>query len=812
MIKYVHILFLLALFSTTVLAQREYKTSRVTEEVIIDGHLTEEIWNSVPIATDFTVNYPDYGDKSRFESQVQVVYNDEALYVAANLIDPKPDSVSYSLSQRDDMGNADWFGLGIDPYGTNVSQFTFIVTAAGVEIDGLQYVSQSDYSWNAVWKSAVQRTETGWAVEIRIPFSAIRFSNSNIHEWSINFGRSVRRNRQYSTWNPVNPEVFGEITQSGILKGIENVTPPLRLSLTPYVTTYLENSKSDVNSSSDWKGRVTGGLDLKYGINDAFTLDMTLVPDFGQTTSDQKVLNLSPFEVRYNENRPFFLEGIDLFGKGDVFYSRRIGDQPIDYNRIASKIDSNEYIKSNPAVASLLNATKISGRTKSGLGIGFFNAIERPSYATIGRLDGEEERQVLTNPTSNYNVVVLSQNLKNNSSVSFVNTNVTRAGDYRDANVSVLTGTVYSDDGSHEVSTTVKVSNVFEDSVLSTGHNFKASIAKVSGTLGYFLSYEELSDKFDPNDLGFLYNNNTREYTGGIRWNDYTPGNYFLRKWGETGLVYLDLYRPQKFFYSEIYSNFRGTTRNFLTFGFDANYSPFGEVNHFLSAVPGKEVIFNPAVAVSGFYSSDYSKRFALDFNGWVKEFFNTPQIGIGATISPRIRMNDRMFMVWQSSYEFLKQDFGYIIPFDENYSNRAMIGHRDRKTVINSLSSEFIFTKRMGVNLRFRHYWSQVEYFKFTELLNEGVQVATDYASIDHNTSYNAFTIDINYRWVFIPGSEIRVVYKNNIFNFKNGLDGMYFNTFDTLFDQPQINSISLKLLVYVDALAFRRKKGSVQ
>lgn len=144
-------------------------------------------------------------------------------------------------------------------------------------------------------------------------------------------------------------------------------------------------------------------MDVKYGISAAFTLDMTLIPDFGQVQSDNQVLNLSPFEVKFNENRTFFIEGTELFSKGNLFYSRRIGGQPLHYWDVQDNLASNEHIVSNPAAPKLINATKISGRTAIGLGIGVLNAVSNAQFATIedntGKIRTEE-----TSPLTNYNI------------------------------------------------------------------------------------------------------------------------------------------------------------------------------------------------------------------------------------------------------------------------------------------------------------------------------------------------------------------------------------------------------------------------
>lgn len=804
--------FLIAFFvhlCISLTAQKLYETTRLAGEIKLDGILDESIWAKVQVAQEFTTSYPGYGEISEFKTFARIVYDDDAVYIAAELHDPQPDSVNYSLSQRDDFGNADWFGILIDPYGKGVSGYSFTVTAAGVEVDALEYTDDSDYTWNSVWKSAVVKTEYGWSLEMRLPFSAIRFPNKPVQEWKFNFYRQVRRTREVSNWNPINPVVFGEITQCADLEGLENIESPVRLSFIPYATGYLENSYDEELDRQTWKRRLAGGMDLKYGINDAFTLDMTLIPDFGQTTSDKKVLNLGPFEVMYNENRPFFLEGTDLFSIGGVFYSRRIGGTPFNYGKY--NLGEGEEVVSEPETSPLINASKISGRTKSGLGLGIFNALEGVTTATIIDSVGNK-RFVETNPLTNYNVFVLSQNLNNNSSVSFVNTNVFRNGANRDANVSVGTATIFSKDRKYKVSGTVNVSLISEQEY-TVGHAQSYSIDKVAGKLRYGLSYGEESDTYNPNDLGFLYANNSRNYYAYVSWNDFTPGNYFLRKWSTVSAYYEELYSPGYYTILNTNWSYAGTLRNFLTVGLNGSINPLGEVNHFESRTFGKEVNFNPNYSFGGFYSSDYSKTFALDMRFWVKDFINTDQYGYNFTISPRIRFSDRLFVVWNTSYDHYNNDYGYVYVLDDTFSDKIILGTRNRHIVENSLQSEFIFTNRMGIDLRVRHYWQQVDYQGFNQLLDEGRTIETDYNPLSdngksqHNTSYNAFTVDLNYRWVFIPGSELRIVYKNNLFHSKSELDGNYFGTFGSLFDQPQINSISMKFLVYVDVLYFRMK-----
>ena len=175
----------------------------------------------------------------------------------------------------------------------------------------------------------------------------------------LNFFREIKRDRQKYSWNFIDNKTNAFIQQSGILQGIENIKPPTRLFFLPYSSFYV-----NANAADKTNGLPKGGLDIKYGINEAFTLDAVLIPDFGQTKFDDKILNLSPFEQQFSENRAFFTEGTDLFSKGGLFYSRRIGQNG------SPKLDDNETVLKNASTVNLINSVKVSGRTKDGLGIG----------------------------------------------------------------------------------------------------------------------------------------------------------------------------------------------------------------------------------------------------------------------------------------------------------------------------------------------------------------------------------------------------------------------------------------------------------
>ncbi len=483
------------------ITKKQTSAARISQGIKIDGNMDEAAWSTASPAGDFVQNTPDPGKLATVRSEVRVLYDNTAMYIGARLLDARPDSILREMTERDNIGNTDWFAIIIDAYRDGNNGVGFGVTASGIQYDtkfsstaqggGFGGVlNAGEESWDAVWDSEVEFTADGWVVEMKIPYSAIRFPNSEEQVWNVNFVREVRRKREVSFWNEVDPNIAGYLNQSGTMDGIANIESPVRLSATPYFSVYAENFyDKNGDPKSTWGRSINGGMDIKYGINDAFTLDATLVPDFGQVRSDNRVLNLSPFEVRFDENRQFFTEGTELFNKGGLFYSRRVGGTPLHYDDVYGQLADNEEVADNPLEPQLINATKVSGRTNGGLGIGVFNAISAETEATIENIESGEKRKVTTSPLTNYNIMVLDQNLKNNSYVSLINTNVLRRGDDYEANV---TGTRFSFRNkaqSYAFNGRAAVSQKYFPTTTDLGHAYFAEISKTSGPVQWELGY-----------------------------------------------------------------------------------------------------------------------------------------------------------------------------------------------------------------------------------------------------------------------------------------------------------------------------------
>lgn len=808
---------LLSLFIiTTIFAQSKVSLTAkqiVDEEIIVDGKANEQAWSSATPTSEFVVRTPNPGSKPLHQTEVKVVYDDQAVYVFASLFDNEPDKIQKQLSKRDDFDNVDWFTFIISPYNDGINGVNFLVTAAGVQYDSKYSVFDEDANWNAVWQSEVVINEQGWFVEMKIPYSAIRFPEKPEQEWGVNFIRSIRRTREQSSWSPIKPEVDGFLNQAGLLKGIKDITPPVRLFLFPYVSGYAENF------DGKWGTSYNGGMDLKYGISDAFTLDVTLVPDFGQVQSDNKVLNLSPFEVRFNENRQFFTEGTELFNKGELFYSRRIGGFPHAYSNAFSALEEGEKVTELPSQGRLVNATKLSGRTSEGLGVGLFNAITRNSYATLKK--GDETRTVLVDPSTNYNVLVLDQNLKNNSYVTLINTNVTRAGTFYDANVTGTQFRVRNTKNTLQANGQATISNKYGEAIEnSNGFSYDAGLDKIGGKYQFGAGHSLKSNTYDINDLGFLYNNNEVSDFVYLNFTEYEQTKRFNRWWSGVNVYYQRLYKPSVFTGLNINANIAGTSKKFHTFGVNGGAQPVKGANYFEPRIVGRFYETAENFYGSGFISSDYRKRFALDVNVGATKINQDNRYEFNYFISPRFRFNDKSNMIYQFSESRRFNEEGYSTL--DSLGTNAVFGRRNVKVLTNVLNYNYIFTNKMALTLRVRHYWSRVSYQSFHALQNDGLLAKDEYDgnNIDgtpvainadntsaFNRNYNSFNVDLVYTWVFAPGSELRVVWKNNIEQSGNLLEDNLSSDFKTTIEQDQLNSFSIKLLYFLDYASLRKK-----
>jgi hypothetical protein len=788
--KIIHQLTFCALVCCSALSfgqKKETEAIRSEESITIDGKFDESVWMRTPIAKDFFMFEPDNGtpEKKESRSEVKVIYDNNALYIAATLFDSEVHLINKEITQRDNFGTADLFGIFVNGFNDGQQDFRFFVSASGVQMDCLATENGEDYSWDAIWNSAVQITNVGWQVEMEIPYAALRFSSDENQTWGINFFRELRRFRQKFTWNPVDQAIGAFINQAGVLNGIKNITPPTRLFFIPYTSGYFESNKNDTQST----GKI--GMDIKYGINESFTLDAILVPDFGQAAFDNVELNLGPFEQQFNENRPFFTEGTDLFSKGDLVYSRRIGGPPSTF----PELNENETVQNFPQAVNLINALKISGRTKDGLGIGLLNAITEKTFVNVKNTVTDETRSVLVEPLTNYSVLVFDQRFNQNSSVSFVNTNVTRFGDFRDANVTALVYDLNSKGNKFNISGDLKMSSIYDDRNYN-GYTAFLNLAKIYGKLRYSIASKYMSKEFDNNDLGINFITNYHNIYTNVNYRILNPTkvfnsfrinfNYYNQFENTTG--------KSMEHYININVNSSTLKNDFI--GYGIGISPTKMFDFYEARIPGRVVQIPANANFWAYFSSNYNREFALDFEPSIFKTNQENRWGYGLFVSPRYRFSDKFTLIYRTSFNQQNSDIGWVDFSDDD----VILAERNRTTVSNSISGKFAINEKMTFNLSTRHYWSFAENIKYHTLLADGTFTENEAYTTNKNANFNLWNFDLSYSWWFAPGSQLTALYRNNAQDFRREIDKNYGSNISNTFQDNLNHVFSVSLRYFID------------
>ncbi|MGZ8539442.1 MAG: DUF5916 domain-containing protein [Chitinophagaceae bacterium] len=731
----------------------------------IDGNLDDLAWKDVQVAADFIQNFPGFGLPATQKTEVKIVYDDAAIYVGAYLYDD-PALIRKQITARDEeqFKDLDYFSVFLDTYKDHQNGFQFLVSSSNVQTDArlspsavTGFGEYGDKTWDAVWDSKVSIKNDGWVVEMKIPYISLRFAKKDVQDWGIQLLRSVRRNNETSFWNIVDPNVNGFVNQFGLLNNLVDIEPPLRLSFSPYVSTGVRNTPEKDGSRTEWLR--SGGMDVKYGINESFTLDATLIPDFGQVVSDNVVNNLTPYEIQFDEYRPFFTEGTEIFNKSGLFYSRRIGSIPSGYATVKDMADDDPNIEiiKNPGRIQLYNGIKFSGRTPKKLGIGFFNAIAAPMHAITRDKTTGERVKIQTESLTNYNILVLDQALKGRSYVTFTNTNVMRSGPNRDANVSGLDFSFYDKKNMFNAKGFGHYSKVFSTNSYD-GYNTSLRLGKVSGKIQFYAQNAIKSVNYDPTDLGYQQTANLHTNSGSFSYKQLTPTKNFLSYEYNVSTFYQRLYKPGKFNTVQLQASGFWYFKNFWDVKLAASYLP-DQHDYFVVGSPFDKYARRPQygfLTLTG--STDSRKRLFVNYNFLVADFFKNPEkeyyILEGGV---RYRFSNKLTLELSHRNE---AETDFIISSGRDNLDRPRIAFVDFKDITSILSGIYNFTPRINLTLRMRHYWSNVQVKRMAYLDDNGYPVSVTLSSAEDNVNY--FNTDAFLTWDFRYGSRLILGFKN--------------------------------------------------
>lgn len=778
----------------------QVRAVKLNQPVEIDGRLAESFWQMFPSISDFKQKEPNQGEQPTEKTEVWVAYDDDAIYIAARLYDSQPDSIMALLDRRDNLNTADWFGVFLDPYRDKRSGNYFIVGPAGTVADGVLYNDDWDDSdWDGVWKGESSIDDNGWTVEMRIPFSQLRFQDKDQQVWGINFRRDIGRKNEtdYLVYTP--RKESGYVSRFHELVGIEGIKPANSLEVLPYATTKAEYTHPVPGNPFNNGSRYTPdiGADIRYGLSSNLILNATINPDFGQVEVDPAVVNLSDVESFFSEKRPFFVEGANIFtnyGQGGgrnfwnfnfpyttPFYGRRIGRSPHgnDTLGVTNFIDM-------PFATRILGAGKITGKVGDGWNVGTIHAVtarefaeykmdnirseaevEPSTYYGVGRVqrdfnDGRQGIGILGTYTwRQFSDNVLQDGLNKNgsfigmdgwtfldSSKTWVITgyaNLSHVEGNRNRITSLQTNSQHyfqRPDASHV--------NVDTNATSLTGYAGRFYLIKQKGSFFFNSSFGFIDPKYEVNDLGFLSRADVinMHIGGGYNWTE--PDGLFRRK--ELGGGFGQSYD---------YEN-NLVHRVLVHFGF-VQFMNYYSINWNLAVNPNETIsnrrtrggpltINKPGYETNFFLNSDYSKDIVAEastntynsdhtdyksFSFWVQY---RPAQNITLSIGPRYEKEIQKLQWFNESVQYeplAKATFG----------NQYIFGELDYQSVSANIRLNWTLTPTLSLQLYLQPLISSGSYANFKELLkpksDEYLLYGTNGSTISYIDSTSQYLFD---------------------------------------------------------------------
>ncbi|MEX0599853.1 MAG: DUF5916 domain-containing protein [Rhodothermales bacterium] len=746
--------------------------------ITVDGMLDEGPWQAAASATGFRQSSPNEGAPATQETEVRVVYGTSNVYIGATLYDDSPDDISTSLGRRDDVNRADWFFVSLDSYFDRKTAYVFGVNAGGVQYDGIRggggggFFGRPDESWDAVWESDVRVTSEGWIVEMRIPYSMLRFTEAEAQRWGVHFSRQITRLGEESEW-PLIPRAqrSNSIAQYAVLDGLTGVEPQRNIQVRPYTLSKLQTGEGDIPRSMDRQTSMDVGADVKIGITSGITLDATVNPDFGQVEVDPAVLNLTAFETFFQEKRPFFLEGSQIFqfnlDRGaNLLYTRRIG-----------------------ARAPIIGAAKLSGRTAGGTSVGFLGATTGDNFS----------------PTRHYSVARVSQEIGNYSSVGGIATGF--LGPDRGVDRQSFSGGVdydirfldnnYGISGFGVLARRGNAENGLEQS--GTAGQFEA--ARRQGVWQYNLGVTYFSDDFNANDIGQVRRNNYVDLGGFIR-HDINGGQAF----GPFQRADVGIFGGQEWSYDERLNTGFGFRQfsNWTLRGFQRIQLRFGGQNLFggfdLYETRGMDPWEGPAeYDLSVEFSTDDRRSWELQPEAEIarqSDGGGTYTVGFRSewNVSTRVNLSAQLeyeaendVTAWTSNEEFLRHDNQWMIggpdhsrgstdpgdyvAFDGSevlsdllgpgdHFRESIFGRRDTRALDFTLRTDLTFSPTLSIQFYGQMFMARGRYQDFQLLQNPESLADFDAYPKRDEFSFGRFTANTVLRWEYRPGSRLYLVW----------------------------------------------------
>jgi len=719
---------------------------KVTSDApVIDGILDDTEWLYLAWINNFIQHEPYEGKDPSQETGFKILYDNDNIYVAIWAFDTDPDSLERRLTRKDDI-EGDFLSIQLDTYYDRRTAFTFMVSASGVKADAI-YSNDGetvDFTWDPIWYVKTSIDADGWNAEMKIPLSQLRFDKEENQVWGLQVIRFLFRKEEVSIWQPIPRDAPGWVHQFGELHGISGISPKKQVEIAPYLVASTERfEKKEGNPFATGKlNRFNAGVDGKIGVTNNMIIDFTLNPDFGQVEADPSQVNLTAYEVFFEEKRPFFIEGKNIFNSqllfygGDfvvpetLFYSRRIGRNP----QSIPDPEKGEYADL-PANTSIIGAVKLTGKTKNGLSVGILESVTAKEKAEI---DKEGERSFETvEPLTNYAIMRIQQDFNKgntllggvftstnrqieDSSVNFLHTSACTGGldfrhSWKDRTYSIMAKTYFSQvTGSQEalIRTQESSARYFQrpDNDYARLDSNRTSLSGFGGTFGigkyatgHFRYSGNLSWKspgLELNDIGFI---STADQINQSFW----VGIYLWEPFSIFRELDLNISQWSVFDFGGNL-NFKGVNfninnqfKNYWSLSSGVNLALNGLSN---TALRGGPSLLNPANVITFMeIRSDERKKLNYEINtnqSWgSKKSSRTQNFGIFLSYRPI----DALSASLSSNFNLSDRDLQYITTIYHEPDNQYIFGTIRQNTLMISLRLNLSITPNLTLQ-----YWGQ--------------------------------------------------------------------------------------------------------
>lgn len=742
---------------------------KLSSAVEIDGILDEPVWNNGNRFENFIQRDPNEGEPASERTVIKILYDEKYLYLGAVMYDSNPELITARLTRRDEWVDSDNILLALDPYNDKRSGYYFALNAAGTQMDGVFYNdSWDDDSWDGVWEGKVHRNSKGWTAEMKIPFSQMRFNQSDSMVWGINFRRVIARKNEEAFLVFIPKNESGFVSHFASLTGFEKIYGGGQLEVLPYITAraeYLQFEEGDPFKNG--KSYIPGaGADFKIGVGSNLNLNATINPDFGQVEIDPAVINLSDVETFFEEKRPFFIEGSSIFnfgyggarnywgfnwGNPDFFYSRRIGRQP--QGSLPDDVDYYDY----PTGTHILAAGKLTGKLGDSWNVGTIQNVTKREYAKISTSGMQSETEV--EPLTYYGIfraqnefedgqhglgfmsTLALRNFKderlrddiNKDALSFGIDGWTFLDESKTWVIAGWTGASYVNGNEQRMIDLQKSSrhyfqrpdaehvSVDSSATSLTGYAARIHLNKQKGNFFVNTAFGFITPSFDVNDLGFFYRADLINWHigAGYYWSD--PNDIFR---------YLELggavFQNHDFGGNKTWEGFFhfGSLKFPNYYGANWNFGYYPETFN-NNRTRGGPLTLNPAgYQTSLNLSSDSRKDWVVGLGGGIGESGPSYDWVVEAELELRLLPNISFIF----NPEFVRE-FSYAQYVDtysdqtatQTYGSRYVFAELDQKTLSSSIRLNWTFTPQLSLQLYVQPLISSGDYNNFKELKAPG-------------------------------------------------------------------------------------------